>query len=75
MNIFDNASGNEAKIRYLDSDYRILSPGTHVYCAVTGKRIDLEDLKYWSVERQEAYADVKASFSRERQLAPKLFRA
>lgn len=75
MNIFENNSGNEAKIRYLDSDYRILAPGTHVRCAVTGKRIDIEDLKYWSVERQEAYADVKASFSRERQADPKLFRA
>ena len=75
MNLFESAGGNEAKLRYLDADYRILSPGTHVRCAVTGKRIDIEDLKYWSVERQEAYADVKASFSRERQLDPKTFRA
>lgn len=75
MNIFETTGGKEAKLRYLDSDYRILAPGTYVRCSVTGKRIDLEDLKYWSVTRQEAYADVKASFSRERQLDPKLFRA
>ena len=75
MNLFESAGGNEAKLRYLDADYRILSPGTYVRCAVTGKRIDIEDLKSWNVERQEAYADVKASFSRERQLDPKTFRA
>lgn len=74
MNIFENTHGNEAKLRYLDADYRILSPGTHVRCAITGKRIELDDLKYWSVERQEAYVDVKASFAREQQIHPKQFR-
>jgi hypothetical protein len=36
--------------------FRVLSPGDHVVCAVTGARIALQDLRYWSVERQEAYA-------------------
>ena len=59
-------TGNqEAKIRYLDADYQLLSPGSFVRCAVTGKAIPLDELKYWSVARQEAYVDVKASMERE----------
>ena len=53
--------GTLAKVRYSTPDYSVLSPGTHVLCAVTGERIALDDLKYWSVERQEAYLDVIAS--------------
>jgi hypothetical protein len=36
--------------------HRVLSPGDHVVCAVTGERIAIDDLRYWSVARQEAYA-------------------
>lgn len=57
----------EATIRYLDADYQILSNGSFVRCAVTGKPIDLDELKYWSVERQEAYIDVHASLAREQE--------
>ncbi|MGB7286497.1 MAG: DUF2093 domain-containing protein [Salaquimonas sp.] len=62
-------SSKEAKIRYLDADFQILSAGSYVRCAVTGKPIELEELKYWSVERQEAYLDVETSFKRELELA------
>ena len=65
MNILDMPNGAEAKIRYLDADYQVLSPGTFVRCAVTGRPIPLDELKYWSVARQEAYADVEASLKRE----------
>ena len=41
--------------------FRVLSPGDHVICAVTGAPIPLDELRYWSVERQEAYASVEAS--------------
>ena len=27
----------------------------HVICAMSGKKIPLEDLNYWNVEEQEAY--------------------
>jgi len=56
-------SGNEApaKVRYLDGTFRVLSNGDHVLCAVTGNRIPLAELRYWSVDRQEAYADAQAS--------------
>jgi hypothetical protein len=51
-----------ARVRYLDGTLRLLSDGDYVVCAVTGNRIPLHELKYWSVERQEAYCDAAASF-------------
>ena len=47
---------NEAKIRYLDGEFEVMSPGDFVRCAVTGQPITLPDLRYWSVDAQEAYA-------------------
>jgi hypothetical protein len=35
-----------------------------VRCAVTGVPIPLDELKYWSVERQEAYAGPDAVMRR-----------
>jgi hypothetical protein len=58
----------EARLRYLDSDYQVVVPGAYVTCAVTGRRIPLSELRYWSVDRQEAYADVAASLKREQAL-------
>jgi hypothetical protein len=46
----------EAQLQYLDGDFRVVSPGTYVRCAVTDTRIPLDELKYWSVDLQEAYA-------------------
>ena len=54
----------EARIRYLDADFQILSPGTFVRCVVTGQSIPLDELKYWSVSRQEAYVDAQAALAR-----------
>ncbi len=56
--------GGEARLRYLDGDYQVLIPGGFVRCAVTGLEIPLDELKYWSVPRQEAYADVNAALKR-----------
>src|SRR6185503_17796993 len=47
--------GRQAKIRYLDADFQVLSEGDHVICAVTGVPIKIEQLTYWSVARQEPY--------------------
>jgi hypothetical protein len=58
--------GREAKIRYLASTFRLLADGDHVRCAETGVMIPLEELRYWSVERQEPYADAAASLSAEK---------
>lgn len=54
----------EARLRYGPNGFRVLSPGDHVRCAVTGVAIPLEDLRYWSVARQEAYADAELSLRR-----------
>ena len=50
-----------ARIHYMAGTFRVLSNGDHVVCAVTGARIPLHSLRYWSVERQEAYVDAEAS--------------
>ena len=62
MNLFEGNGNREAKVRYLDGDFQILSPGSFVTCAMTGGRIPLDELRYWSVARQEPYADAIASF-------------
>ena len=56
-------SGRTARLHYMAGTFRILSDGDHVLCAVTGVEIPLEDLRYWSVERQEPYADASASLA------------
>jgi hypothetical protein len=61
-----SGSGRVARIQYLDGTFRLLSEGDHVLCAISGKRIALDELRYWSVARQEAYADAAASLEAER---------
>ena len=56
----------EARLHYQANGFRVLSPGDHVTCAVSGERIALEMLRYWSVSRQEPYAS--AAFSTRRAL-------
>ncbi len=58
-------TGGEAKLKYLDGDFDVLMLGAYVLCAVTGEKIALEDLRYWSVDRQEAYLDATASMKAE----------
>jgi len=54
----------EAEVRYLDGDFRVIRPGAFVRCAVTGAEIPLEELRYWSVDLQEAYASPEAVLQR-----------
>lgn len=51
----------EAKLHYRHGAFDIVFPGSYVTCAVTGGRIPLDKLRYWSVDRQEAYADARAA--------------
>ena len=44
-----------AILKYLHNSFEIIENGTHVICAVSGKKILLENLTYWNVELQEAY--------------------
>jgi hypothetical protein len=72
MNIMERDKG-EAKLRYLDGEYEVVSPGGYVVCAVTGTQIPLDALRYWSVDLQEAYASPDAATARAQQkgLIPK----
>ena len=57
-------SGGEAKLRYGPNGFRVLQPGQHVFCAASGQPIPLEDLRYWSVDRQEAYVSAELATER-----------
>tara|TARA_B100000927_G_scaffold271432_1_gene248358 strand:+ start:354 stop:551 length:198 start_codon:yes stop_codon:yes gene_type:complete len=55
-----------AKLEYLPNNFKIIEAGDYVECAVSGKKINLKNLNYWSVELQEAYFSYKeAHFKRE----------
>ena len=58
MNAHDRnfGAGDLARLHYGDGDYAVLRPGRYVVCAISGLKIPLEQLRYWSAERQEAYA-------------------
>lgn len=51
---------SEAVVEYLDNDFRVVRAGAFVRCAITGERIALEELRYWSVDRQQAFASPEA---------------
>ena len=57
--------GREARLHYMPGTFRLLSAGDHVVCAVTRQPIPLDELRYWSVARQEAYASAEASLQAE----------
>ena len=57
----DNSSGGAATLIFGPNGFRVVRPGHYVICAVSGARIELELLRYWSVERQEAYASAELS--------------
>ena len=59
-----SSSGRPAMLFYQPNGFRVLSPGSHVICAVSGAEVPLEALRYWSVERQEAYASADLATTR-----------
>ncbi len=54
----------EAKLKFLQGEFQVLSPGDFVRCAVTDQPIRLEALRYWNVDLQEAYASAEISLQR-----------
>ena len=48
-----------ARLHYMANGFRVLTPGDHVVCAVSGQRIPLDELRYWSVARQQPYASAE----------------
>jgi hypothetical protein len=71
LNRFDRSlpPNGEAEVKYLDGDYLVVRHGGFVRCAVTGAPIALDELKYWSVDLQEAYASPEAVLERHKQLS------
>jgi hypothetical protein len=65
MNLMDPIlpTQREAKLRYLDHEYQVVAAGQFVRCAVSGDPIRLENLRYWSVEKQVAFKSPKESFA------------
>lgn len=56
-----SAKNKTAKLHFMANNFRMLSGGDHVLCAVTGNKIMLEDLRYWSVAKQEPYESAEIS--------------
>jgi hypothetical protein len=63
--------GGAAVVDYRDANIRVVRPGRYVICGVTGEQIPLDQLKYWSVERQEAYVSPQAVRDRIDSIAPR----
>ena len=61
--------GREARLHYLAGTFRLLSAGDFVRCAETQVAIPLDELRYWSVDRQEAYVDAAASLAADQRAA------
>ena len=59
-----STSDKAAKLYYAPSSFRVLRPGKHVLCAMSGEVIPLEELRYWSAEHQEAYATAQIATHR-----------
>ncbi|MET1754115.1 DUF2093 domain-containing protein [Novosphingobium sp. RD2P27] len=59
-----SSADRPATLHYGPNGFRMLSPGNHVLCAVTGEKIPLEALRYWDVERQEPYANPEVATRR-----------
>ena len=51
-----------AKIKYLPNNFKIIMDGDYVDCAISGKKINIENLTYWNVKLQEPYFSYKEAF-------------
>ncbi len=60
-----------AKLKYLPNNFKIIQDGDHVVCAVSGKKINIENLTYWSVELQEPYFSYIEAFKKKEELSEK----
>ena len=64
MNVYDRNVDAPAVLHYGSPDFDVIRPGRYVLCAVSGKRIPLEALRYWSAELQEPYAGPEEALAR-----------
>ena len=61
------SQGRAARLHYMANGFQVLTPGDHVLCAISGEKIVIEDLRYWNVARQEAYATAALATQAEQQ--------
>jgi len=64
MNAHDRNLDGEAVVHYGDGEFVMIKPGRFVVCAVSGKRVPVDALRYWSPVLQEAYAGPQEALSR-----------
>ena len=60
-----------AKIKYLPNNFQVIEPGDYVECAVSGKKIKIENLTYWNVELQEPYFSYVEAFKKREKITKK----
>ena len=60
-----------AKLKYLPNNFQIIEDGDFVQCAVSGKKINLEDLTYWNVNLQEPYFSYKEAHEKREKIKNK----
>jgi hypothetical protein len=72
MNAYDKDLAGKAQdiavVRYGDGDLTVVRPGRYVICAVSGKRVSLDALRYWNPRLQEAYAGPAEALARWKQI-------
>lgn len=59
-----SSNDRPAVLHYGPNGFRVVTPGNHVLCAVTGEKVPLEALRYWSAERQEPYSSPEMATKR-----------
>jgi hypothetical protein len=72
MNAFDRNIDGPASVHYGDGEFVVMRQGAYVICAVSGQRIPLDALRYWSPELQEAYAGPAEALARWKQAKAKV---
>ena len=60
-----------AKLKYMPNNFKVIEEGDHIICAVSGKKILLDQLTYWNVELQEAYFSYKEAFLKKESMIDK----
>ena len=64
MNALDRDLDGPAVVHYGDGEFVVMKPGRYVTCAVSGRRVPLEALRYWSAQHQEPYAGAQEALAR-----------
>jgi len=64
-------TGNKAKLKFNPNNFEVIEDGSYAVCAVSGKKIPLNQLTYWNVELQEAYFSPKEAQQRYEELNKK----